>query len=54
MARWPNQVPACSPWLWPLQDLRRAEVIEAQMKETTAKLEQVQKVAAQLNTQVDR
>ena len=37
-----------------LQDLRRAEVLEAQVKELQDKLEQVQKVAAQLTSQVDR
>ncbi|KAF5831163.1 hypothetical protein DUNSADRAFT_13492 [Dunaliella salina] len=35
-------------------DLRRAQELEAQVKETSDKLEQIQKVAAQLTSQVDR
>jgi hypothetical protein len=37
-----------------LQDLRKAEIIEAQVQELSEKLEQVKKVAAQLTSQVDR
>ncbi len=37
-----------------VQDLRKVDALEAQVKELEAKLEQVQKVAAQLNSQVDR